>query len=420
MENNSKLLVRGLLALILAGCAVALASNADFYAGSITSAFFSIALGSTVILHLSVRPKWADVLLILVCSAVLAVLEFSILKFTPRFMVLFSLLGMSSLLILGIRTIWAEGEERRFLLCAFVPALLFVSSEWMASSLLDFTETAHPKTLDLYLYSFDASLHVQLSFLMGVAFLKWAWLRTAGILFYLGLPIPIALVYAGQLIRQREKALPVMLAFLITGPLGVLFYNLYPATGPIHVFKQGFPFHPLPISQAARLLLEPIAIPGPRNAIPSLHMAWVLLAWWYSRKLSWPSRGIVMAFVVFTVLATLGTGEHYFVDLIVAFPFALMIQGLCSLWLPWRKKERLLAVLFGGLGTLAWLAMLRFAIPMFWTSPVVPWAIAGATIALTEIRRIQLQQAEDSQQEVVAAEELVAAVGSEEAHRAAV
>ena len=87
MENNSKLLVRGLLALILAGCAVALASNADFYAGSITSAFFSIALGSTVILHLSVRPKWADVLLILVCSAVLAVLEFSILKFTPRFMV---------------------------------------------------------------------------------------------------------------------------------------------------------------------------------------------------------------------------------------------------------------------------------------------------------------------------------------------
>jgi hypothetical protein len=46
--------------------------------------------------------------------------------------------------------------------------------------------------------------------------------------------------------------------------------------------------------------------------------------------------------------------------------------------------------------------------------------MAGATIALTEIRRIQLQQAEDSQQEVVAAEELVAAVGSEEAHRAAV
>ncbi len=419
MENHSKLLVRGLLALILAGCAVALASNADFYAGSITSAFFSIALGSTVILHLSVRPKWADVLLILACSAVLAVLEFSILKFTPRFMVLFSLLGMSSLLILGIRTIWAEGEERRLLLCAFVPALLFVSSEWMASSLLDFTETAHPKTLDLYLYSFDASLHVQLSFLMGVAFLKWAWLRTAGILFYLGLPIPIALVYAGQLLRQREKALPVMLAFLVTGPLGVLFYNLYPATGPIHVFKQGFPFHPLPVSQAARLLLEPIAIPGPRNAIPSLHMAWVLLAWWYSRKLSWPSRGIVMAFVIFTVLATLGTGEHYFVDLIVAFPFALMIQGLCSLWLPWRNKLRLSAVLFGGLGTLAWLAMLRFAIPMFWTSPLVPWAIAAATIALTEIRRIQLQRAEDSQQEVVAAGELVAAGGSEKAHRAA-
>jgi hypothetical protein len=35
-----------------------------------------------------------------------------------------------------------------------------------------------------------------------------------------------------------------------------------------------------------------------------------------------------LAFVWFTVMATLGTGGHYFVDLVVAFPFALMVQAL--------------------------------------------------------------------------------------------
>jgi len=174
-----------------------------------------------------------------------------------------------------------------------------------------------------------------------------------------------------------------MLAFLVTGPLGVLFYNMVPATGPVHIFGQGFPWHPLSTTQAMHLVLAPIQVAGARNAIPSLHMAWVLLVWWNSKGLAAWIRAIAAAFVVFTVLATLGTGEHYFVDLVVAFPFALMVQALCLYPVPFKNRRRRAAFLFGIFVSLGWMASLSFAAPIFWISPLIPWVLAVATISVS-------------------------------------
>jgi hypothetical protein len=82
-----------------------------------------------------------------------------------------------------------------------------------AGFVLEKTQVWHPKTRDLYLFSFDASLHVQLAFLVGQAFAVLPWLRAIGVAFYIALPIPMAMVYAGQLLRGREKAFPAMAAF---------------------------------------------------------------------------------------------------------------------------------------------------------------------------------------------------------------
>src|SRR5262249_18723518 len=151
------------------------------------------------------------------------------------------------------------------------------------------------------------------------------WFHNCSLIAYVGLAIPITMVYAGRLVRfgasATSRATSAMLAFLITGPIGILFYNVFPACGPQKLFGTMFPFQPFLTANLHRLFLEPVAITGPRNAIPSLHMTWTLLAWWYSRGLSKLERTIALAFVVFTVTATLGTGEHWFVDLIVAFPF---------------------------------------------------------------------------------------------------
>jgi hypothetical protein len=106
--------------------------------------------------------------------------------------------------------------------------------------------------------------------------------------------------------------------------------------------------------------------------MPSLHIAWVLLAWWFSRGLSVWERAIAMIFVVFTVFATLGSGEHYFVDLVVGFPFALFVYSLCAFPLGWTHKRKVAFCLGLGLA-LGWFAALRGDINLFWFSPSLPW-----------------------------------------------
>jgi hypothetical protein len=181
-----------------------------------------------------------------------------------------------------------------------------------------------------------------------------------------------------------------MLAFLIAGPVGFLFYNLFPACGPLYVFGQAFPFHPPSIAILPRLALEPAVVPGWRNAMPSLHLAWTLLAWWYSKGLSWVERLVAFAFLAMTVLATLGTGEHWFVDLVVAFPYALMIQAICAYHVPWKDPARKTALFLGLGASLGWMATLRYGTELFWTSPIVPWTLSAATIALVSLRQAKL------------------------------
>jgi hypothetical protein len=90
-----------------------------------------------------------------------------------------------------------------------------------------------------------------------------------------------------------------------------------------------------------------------------------------------------MLFVLFTFCATMGTGEHYFIDLVLACPFALFMQTLCA-WPPaWKNRTALSAMLFALLTVLVWFGALRFAPHFFWISPVIPWVACAGTVALT-------------------------------------
>jgi hypothetical protein len=381
-----------ILTLLLVGVIGWLGTNRSFRAEAIVSAYFALALASVIILHFRVRPYWQDALLVLGLAILLAVIDFRFLHYKPWIMDWFSFPGLSSLLILGIRTVWAQEERRKLLLLAFVPSALFVTSEYFASTFLEWTAAAHPKVLDLYLFSFDSALRIQLPFLLGQAFATWPTLRVISLVFYIGLPIPIVLIYAGRLLRLGEKAIPSFVAFLVTGPIGVIFYNIFPALGPAHLFRQAFPWQPLPVSQVPRLFVEPVAIAGAPNAIPSLHMAWVLLVWWYSRGLSWWERSIAFAFLFFTVLATLGIGEHYFIDLIVAFPFALLIESICAFSLSLKDRPRIVGLAFGFLATLGWLIVLRQGLHFFWLSPILPWTFCFVTVSLSLLYEARLNQ----------------------------
>jgi hypothetical protein len=373
--------VKMVLTVLLLSCAVWLGRSAQFYTEAIVSAYFALTLIGATIIHLRVHPSWRDALLVILGSVLFASVDFRLLHFKPAMVGWLSFAGLTSLLIMGLEAIWTKGESRKLHLLTFVPSTLFVASEYFADDLLKWAATLHPKVYDLYLYTFDASLHLQIPFLVGRQFVLHPSLRVTALLAYIGLSIPIAFVYAGQVRRVREKALQCFAAFVIAGPMGILFYNFVPALGPAHLLQQNFPWKPLPIEQAARIFLEPLALAGPRNAIPSLHLAWVLLAWWYSRGLSWWERGIALFYLIFVALATLGTGEHYFIDLVVAVPFALFMEALLAFDLSWMDVKRMAGIAVGLLTTLAWLVSLRFAPHVFWSTPILPWTLCAATVA---------------------------------------
>jgi len=299
------------------------ATRQTFFVDTISSPFLAIALFSIFLILLRTHTSVEELGGILAITGLAYLIDIDFLGFPYRWPVIASFVGLASLCMLAARAIWAPVEKRRLALFTVIPAFLFVASEWFASYFLQWGEKARPMVLDLFLYSFDASLGIQPAVLVGQWFARSVALATVSELVYLGLPIAIGLTFAGCLMRDRANAMPALVAFLITGPVGACFYTLFPALGPAHILHANFPWHTLTMDQARHLLLEPIAVAGPRNAIPSLHATWIFLVFWYARKLSLWERSGAAFFLFFTLAATLGTAEHYFIDLVVAAPFSL-------------------------------------------------------------------------------------------------
>src|SRR3981189_3534549 len=133
-----------LLTLLLVAAAAWLGTSAQFYREAIVSVFFGIALASVIIIHLRVHPSWQDALLILAGTFLYAAADFRLLHFKPAITAWSSFAGLSSLLIFGLRSVWAKDSDRKLLLLGFVPALFFVTSEYFADDLLYWTSTVHP------------------------------------------------------------------------------------------------------------------------------------------------------------------------------------------------------------------------------------------------------------------------------------
>jgi PAP2 superfamily len=358
---------------------LALTSIRSFYDRTAADIFFSITLASMIIIFLHVRPWW-EALQVAVASALLVLLQAAVLKVPLRIIPALALLGTGSLGLLAYRRIWSTEEQRERLHYAFLPPLLFVLLGYAGSAPLEITNRFHPKTLDLFLYNFDCSMGVQLSFKMGQLVLRSRWLTRIALLFYFALPIPVMLVFAKQLVRSGSAVMSVFLGFFMAGPAAVIFYNLFPACGPIYLFPSRFPFAPLSLEQMKETLIQPVLVSGMRNAFPSLHLAWALLAWWYGQGLSQSTKLFLLLFFAGTVIATLGLGEHYFVDLVAAFPFALMIHSGCAVHVPWLDRRRLMPFLYGALLLFGWIVLLRFGLRIAWTSLFVPWTLIGGTI----------------------------------------
>lgn len=345
--------------------------------------FISYALASAAIFlfvaHSSARAWGAAILAAVGFSICHAFFERGLAAAAPSVSLYAGMLGRGSFLVLGWRAICGPPQEslslRRILLIP-IGIVSFVLASLVA---LNLTVMTHPRVLDFYLYMFDGSLGVQPSFLLGQLFVRYKPLAEVALAAYLGLPFVIGLVCAGYLKYGSPWRLLGILAS--AGLLGYFLYFAFPATGPVYVAGASFPGSPHPFATLKQMHPHAITLPfrAPRNAIPSLHMAWALLLWFNCRPLSRSSRALAMIYVVLTVVATLGTGEHYLADLAVAVPFSVAVQAL---WTRSHHKARY-RVLVAATGlTLAWLIVLRYGTNFFLLSPTIPWGcILVSTVA---------------------------------------
>lgn len=283
-------------------------------------------------------------------------------------------LGMGAVQLLANRWIGAPALERQSALvnlarCGLVP-LLCIGSMIAVSLAAQLT----PITYDPVIYAFDLRFASDApSWRVGALFGQHDWLRSLCGYVYNSLPLVLSACLALQW-RERSERFVVNcgLVFLTLGVIGFALYQICPASGPAYLFPRDFPAHqPAPMQViTARLAISP------RNGMPSLHVGWTFLLLWNLRRR--PLLGPLAAvFLVLTVLATLGSGEHYLADLMVAIPLALTVQ---SVFLDTPSAWRWTALAAGSIIALAWLTAFRTGLALSLPGGAVLWALAAITV----------------------------------------
>jgi hypothetical protein len=235
-------------------------------------------------------------------------------------------------LLAGLR--WTGAERSDALRAAAWGAVLIVASE-AAEAWLRITALVRPAVLDEYALLADHAF-AQPSWLVGrvldaagpvpYAVLHWV---------YIELPVAAMAVAVYQLRNVTVGGWPrhhLMRTFVLLGVLGPLIYLLFPVVGPIFAFgPEGFqvadywPRVLPPVDLAPRA----VVFDGDtaRNCMPSMHLGWALAVFVHSRGGPAQLRWAGSLWLVGTVIATLGFGYHYGVDLIAGAVLCLTVEA---------------------------------------------------------------------------------------------
>lgn len=245
---------------------------------------------------------------------------------------------------------------------------------------LSLTSTLHPLTFDRYALLWDRAA--------GLAFTPQL---VAAVNALPGMPELVGFCYgmtplgflAVALLHLRGRPNHVasgLLVWVVLTSCALLAYHLFPITGPRYAFGSAEFLGALDPGMAHPAELIVVA-PYPRNGMPSMHFGWLFAAsvlWWQSGTRA-RSRAVLIAMTTLTAMATLYSGEHYTIDLIVAVPFVLAAISLSTTGVPWSSLERRGVAALGFGIWLLWVLLLRFQIDLFVDQPLWCWVLLGVT-----------------------------------------
>jgi hypothetical protein len=195
-------------------------------------------------------------------------------------------------------------------------------------------------------------------------------------------PMMIAWFLLTQYRKHPRSIIPAYVAELVAGPL---LYAALPACGPAYAFGAQW-LHP-----AAAIPAVAIKLTGMPNAFPSLHIATALVFVLFAPGKIWKS--VAFAFIVATGMATLATGEHYFIDLIPGLAFGAFAASVGL------GRYRQAAGFFAIAG--AWTLSVRCAAPFLIAHPLLLRSFAlltvlAAGLAVAQAWRTQPRRLESS------------------------
>jgi len=212
-------------------------------------------------------------------------------------------------------------SDRKRTEMALVFVLLTTILGWAGEAIARSLSSVRPGKLDLFVYQFDHVFHDP-SFVLGRMLYGHRWIQPILQIAYNSIPTAVAAAiayhYYGR--HRGEDIRLIVTAFALNIGLSPIVYSIVPVCGPIYAF-QSFPFDPGPVHAS---LMHINAAP---NGFPSIHFSTALLIVWALRR---SPTGVVLATInaLLMVGATLGSGEHYLLDLLASFPYAAL---MCSL-----------------------------------------------------------------------------------------
>ncbi|MFI5780716.1 DUF5933 domain-containing protein [Nocardia sp. NPDC051570] len=231
-----------------------------------------------------------------------------------------------------------DNERRRTALRTIGFGVLLILATKVSEIWLDITAWACPTVLDPYVQAADHALGNP-SWLVGQA-LDAAGPIALGVVrwVYFELPVAAIVVAFWQLRGVTRGAWPrhyLVRTFLTLGLVGPLFYVVFPVVGPVLAYGSwghGFEIadvwpNVVPDAPAALAPWRFDAI-TPRNCMPSLHTAWALSLFIHSRRGPWWLRWGGAFWLVCTLVATLGLGAHYGIDLVVGAALCLTVESV--------------------------------------------------------------------------------------------
>jgi membrane-associated phospholipid phosphatase len=341
--------------------------------------FYSAVLGTCVV-HFFKSDDQSERATLLFFGAVFILAGWSFASFFASRLCMLVFASALASIFTYLRVLAQKKRSAADIIRTAAPAWLVVVATCASSMFLLITPSFTPTIYDTYLFLFEQQLGLKVASLANMLLAEGPKGTEILLLYvYEMLPLAVALHYA----VYEDSKMPLLL--VVSGSLGAILYPLYPAIGP-ELTISGYYDSIFP-SSALELPNNPAEIQAaPRNAMPSLHATWGYLFLWNSSPRRRLAQLLFFIFGLLTIVSAFDIGRHWFIDLIVALPFAASVHGICANQRPWRDPKRILIVAGGAILTAAWLLLLRSS----WLVSHVPMTLGWVAIICTSVASIYL------------------------------